>query len=81
MLSSLKLSWTGDLASLKVFVEDNLNLQGTWSSPGVEKKLFVAENLTIQWLKNKKFLSIEGKNVSKVVHYLIEYICFLFFLL
>ena len=75
MLSNLKLSWTGDLASLKTFVENNLNLQGTWSSPGEEKKLFVAENLTIQWLKNKKFLSIEGKNVNKVVHYLIEYIC------
>ena len=58
-----------------MFVEDNLSLQGTWSSPGVEKKLFVAENLTIQWLKNKKILSIEGKNVNKVVHYLIEYIC------
>ena len=66
MLSNLKLSWTGDLASLKTFVEENLNLQGTWSSPGGEKKLFVAENLTIQWLKNKKFLSIEGKNVNKV---------------
>ena len=77
MLSNLKLSWTGDLASLKTFVEDNLNLQGTWSSPGGEKKLLVAENLTIQWLKNKKFLSIEGKIVNniKVVHYLIEYIC------
>ena len=71
----LKATWTGDLASLKVFVENELNLQGTWSSPGGEKKLFVAENLTIQWLKNKKFLSIEGKNVNKVVHHLIEYIC------
>ena len=75
MLSNLKLSWAGDLGSLKTFVEDNLNLQGTWSSPGGEKKLFVAENLMIQWLKNKKFLSIEGKNINKVVHYLIEYIC------
>ena len=75
MLSNLKLSWRGDLASLQTFVEGNLNLQGTWSSPGGEKKLFVAENLTVQWLKNKKFLSIEGKNVHKVVHYLIEYIC------
>ena len=26
-------------------------------------------------MKNRKFLSIEGKNVHKVVHYLIEYIC------
>ena len=75
MLSSLKLSWTGDLESLKTFVEGNLNLQGTWSQPGGEKKLFVAENLTIKWLKNRKFLSIEGKNVHKVVNYLIEYIC------
>ena len=75
MLSNLKLSWTGDLESLKTFVEGNLNLQGTWSQPGGEKKLFVAENLTVKWLKNKKLLSIEGKNVHKVVHYLIEYIC------
>ena len=74
MLSNLKLSWTGDLESLKTFVEGNLNLQGTWSQPGGEKKLFVAENLTNKWLKNKKFLSIEGKNVHKVVLYLIEYI-------
>ena len=60
---------------LKDLVEGNLNLQRTWSQPGGEKKLFVAENLTVKWLKNKKFLSIEGKNVHKVVHYLIECIC------
>ena len=60
---------------IKIFVGENLNLRGIWSSPGGEKKLFVAENLTIQWLKNKKFLSIEGKNVNKFVNYLIEYMC------
>ena len=43
MLSNLRLSWTSDLASLKMFVEDNLNLQGTWSSPVGEKKLLLVE--------------------------------------
>ena len=75
MLSKLRLSWTGDFASLKIFVGENLNLQGTWSSPGGERKVFVAENLTIQWLQKKKFLSFEGKNVNKVVNHFIKYMC------
>ena len=48
MLSNLKLSWRGDLASLQTFVEGNLNLQGTWSSPGGEKKLFELDDPMVE---------------------------------
>ena len=54
MLSNLRLSWTGDLTSLKTFVEVDLNLEGIWSSSGGEKKLFVAENVTIQWKEDQQ---------------------------
>ena len=68
--TNLRLSWAGDLGSLKTFVEDNLKLQGTWSSPAGEKKVFVTENLKILWLKNRKFLTIEGEDGNKIIKHL-----------
>ena len=75
MSSNLRLSWAGDLGSLKTFVEDNLKLQGTWSSPAGEKKVFVTENLKILWLKNKKFLTIEGEDANKIFKHLTGTMC------
>ncbi|CAB4003365.1 Hypothetical predicted protein [Paramuricea clavata] len=55
--------------------EDNLKLQGTWSSPAGEKKVFVTENLKILWFKNKKFLTIEGEDANKIIKYLTGTMC------
>ena len=66
MSTNLRLSWAGDLNSLKEFVENTLELQGNWSSPAGEKKLFVANNVKILWWKNKKFLTIEGDDTNRI---------------
>ena len=39
----LKLSWSGDYESLKLFVDSELNLQGKWTSTGGENKLFESD--------------------------------------
>jgi hypothetical protein len=75
MSANLRLSWIGDHDSLKEFVRDNLILQGTWSSPACEKKLFESEGLTILWLKNKKFLAVNGKDAKEIRSRLIEAMC------
>ena len=75
MSANLRLSWIGDHDSLKEFVRDNLILQGTWSSPACKKKLFESEGLTILWLKNKKFLAVNGKDAKEIRSRLIEAMC------
>lgn len=75
MSANLRLSWIGDHDSLKEFVRDSLILQGTWSSPAGEKKLFEAEGLTILWLKNKKFLAVDGKDAKEIRSRLIRAMC------
>ena len=62
----LKLSWSGDYESLKLFVDSELNLQGKWTSTGEENKLFESDNVDIHWRAKKKFLRIEGKQASEV---------------
>ena len=66
MSTNLRLSWAGDLNSLKEFVENTLELQGNWSSPAGKKKLFLANNVKILWWKNKKFLTIEGDDTDRI---------------
>ena len=60
----LKLSWSGDYESLKLFVDSELNLQGKWTSTGGENKLFESDNVDIHWRAKKKFLRIEGKQLN-----------------
>ncbi|CAB4005067.1 Hypothetical predicted protein [Paramuricea clavata] len=61
--------------SLKEFVRDNLIQQGTWSSPAGEKKRFESEGLTILWIKNKKFLAVNGKDTKEICGRLIKVMC------
>ena len=56
----------GDFEALKIFVDNKLNIQGIWSSPGGEKKLFQSEFVNIHWWKNKKFLMVEGKQAKRI---------------
>ena len=37
---NLCLAWSGDLESLKLFLEEDLKFNGTWSHPGGDKKFF-----------------------------------------
>jgi hypothetical protein len=73
MSENLRLSWIGDHDSLKEFVKDNLILRGTWSSPAGEKKFFESECLL--WLKNKKFLAVNGKDAKEIRSRLIRAMC------
>ena len=59
-MDKLKLSWAGDLESLKDFVSEYLGLKGEWRSPGGDRKTFTAGSILITWWKNKKFLSLNG---------------------
>ena len=51
---NLKLSWTGNLESLKYFIEKDINFNGTWKSPGGERKSCTDGKTTITWWRNKK---------------------------
>ena len=41
--------WKGSLDSLKKFVCDEINLHGSWTSPGREAKVFTCKDYTIKW--------------------------------
>ena len=51
----IKLSWAGDLLSLKSFIDKSMNLEGEWSS-------------IITWWKNKKYIKLDGANAENVKH-------------
>ena len=73
--SNLKLSWTGDFQSLKDFVHAVLKAEGEWSSPGGETKLFTGDKVTLTWLRNKKYLSIRGKDEREVTYVVLSQLC------
>ena len=72
---NLKLSWTGDFQSLKDFVHTVIKFEGEWSSPGGEKKLFTSDQVTLTWLRNKKYLSIPGKDEKEVTYHVLSQLC------
>ena len=73
--SNLKLSRTGDFQSLKDFVHAALKVEGEMSSPGGEKKLFTGDKVTLTWLRNKKYLSIPGKDEREVTDLVLYQLC------
>ena len=52
-----------------------LKVEGEWSSPGEEKKLFTSDKVTLTWLRNKKYLSIRGKDVREVTYLVLSQVC------
>ena len=60
LFEKLCFAWSGDYESLKQFVKDDLNLEGTWSQPGGDRKLFTLGDSTILWKKNKNVLCLDG---------------------
>ena len=49
LTENLMLCWTGDLTSLKQFIEANFDLNGKWKSPGDEQKSYSDGKTTITW--------------------------------
>ena len=65
---NLCFAWSGDFESLKLFIKEDLKLDGTWSHPGGDKKLFSTENITISWRRSKSILWLRWFN-DESVHY------------
>ena len=42
-------TWQSDISGLRDFVQDSLNLDGKWSSPGGDVKLFENEKYCLKW--------------------------------
>ena len=64
-LNGERLKWTSDFPSLKNFVENCLQQQGKWSSPGGNTKQFknCTDKLIITWYHKKQFtLSLQGQD-------------------
>lgn len=74
-MAELQLSWMGDFDLLKQFVSENLELSGEWISPGGDKKTLSDGCTSISWRKNKKVLSIDGKEKNKLKRKLCSVIC------
>ena len=64
--ANLKLSWTGDLDSLKLFVEKYIDFNGTWKSPGDERKSYSNGDTTIIWWRKIKKLQFSGKEANRI---------------
>ena len=64
---NLCFAWSGDFESLKLFIEEDLKLDGTWSHPGRDKKLFSTENITISWRRDKSILWRKGENADSLM--------------
>ena len=66
-MANLSLAWTGDYNSLKSLVRDELKLDGIWEQPGGYKKVFTSSDFTsISWSKEKKILTIVGKDSEQL---------------
>ena len=61
---NLCFAWSGDFESLKLFIKEDLKLDGTWSHPGGDKKLFSTENIIISWRRSKSILWLKGENAD-----------------
>ena len=53
-----KLSWTCDLESVKIFLNEILNLKEHWTSPGGEAKAVENDQLIVSWYGRKQSLTV-----------------------
>jgi thiamine pyrophosphokinase len=60
LLDNLSIVWTGDFDSLKKFTSDELNQNGNWEHPGIDKKIFKSDTTSIYFM---------GKLGKKLVEY------------
>ena len=65
LLKGERLIWTSGLETLKKFVEETIQQNGKWSSPGGSTKAFKSDSnrLTITWYSGKQStLTFQGKD-------------------
>ena len=67
-----KVKWLGQYDCLKHFVNDILQEDGKWSSPGGKAKSFHVEKVTITWYVDKKTLLFQGSVGSMVKEHIIN---------
>ena len=67
---NLCFTWTGDFDSLKLFVSEELQLNGVWEQPDGDTKILKTNHTSIVWRKSKSVLQIEGAEVSKITQLL-----------
>ena len=75
LIERLCFAWSGDYESLKQFVKDDLNLEGTWSQPGSDRKLFTLGDSTILWKKNRNVLRLDGARANEIMQSLCKLMC------
>ena len=59
--------WTGNLEELKDFIQNDMKLSGTWSSPGGDSRLFkIADEFSVRWYghKSKKIVIVKGNDAE-----------------
>ena len=74
-MQELQLCWIGDFEKLKLFVNENVDFVGVWSSPGSDKKKYSDGNSSISWRKSKKVLEIQGRDRSVITAKLCSVLC------
>jgi hypothetical protein len=74
-MGDLQLCWMGDFKQLKQFINENIELNAVWNSPGGDKKTYSDGHTSISWRKNKKVLQIEGKEKDRIKSKLCSVLC------
>ena len=70
--SDSKVKWLGQFDGLKQFVNDILQEDGRWSSPGGKAKSFHTEKVTITWYADRKTLLFQGSVGNKLKEHIIN---------
>ena len=74
-MQELQLCWMGEFEKLRLFVNENVDFVGVWSSPGGDKKKYSDGNSSISWRKSKKVLEIQGRDRSVITAKLCSMLC------
>ena len=69
-MDNLKLTWIGEIESLKLFTGSFIDKNGRWNSPGDERKKFACSGgkTTLMWWKRKKYLKVEGPEALSIMN-------------
>ena len=65
-ISKNKLKWAGDLEGLKLFLSDELGVNGKWKSPSGGTWKFSSEHLNVTWYVKSQTISFQGPRGDQV---------------
>ena len=74
-MQELQLCCMGEFEKLRLFVNENVDFVGIWSSPGGDKKKYSDGNSSTSWRKPKKVLEIQGRDRSVITAKLCSMLC------